>query len=73
MTEQNLFADFIKNNSINCVEYLVEGKLEDLPDFMKKMINSASSIMKENTIEKIKVFGGSITKNEEKFNEFIKK
>ncbi len=73
MTEQNLFADFIKNNSINCVEYLVEDKLEDLPDFMKKMINSATSIMKENTIEEIKVFGGSITKNEEKFNEFIKK
>ncbi|MFX1276005.1 MAG: hypothetical protein ACFFBP_16165 [Promethearchaeota archaeon] len=73
MSEQNLFADFVKEIAIDYTDYLVEGNLNDLPEYMKKMIENASSIMKENTIDEIKVLGGSIKKNEEKFNEFVKK
>ncbi len=73
MSEQNLFAEFMKQMAFDRAEYLVEGKVEDLSDFMKKMIESASSIIKENVVGEIKVLGGSIKKKEDKFNEFIKK
>ena len=72
MSEQNLFAEFLKKTAFDHAGYLVEGNLEDLPDYMKKMIENASSIMKENTVGDIKVFGGSIKKNEGKFNDFVK-
>ncbi|MFX1237128.1 MAG: hypothetical protein ACFE8P_05340, partial [Promethearchaeota archaeon] len=49
------------------------GKLEEFPEYMKNSIEKAIFIMKQNIIGDIKVFGGSVNKNKEKFDELTAK
>ncbi len=55
----------IKNSDFDISEYLV---FNELNNEQQKIIDNASSILKENTVDVVKIFGGSIEKNEDKLN-----
>jgi len=71
--EQKLFEEFLKAVQFDISEFLTEAKVAELPADQKKLIEDASSIMKDNLVGDIRAFGGDLKKNEEKFNEFQKK
>ena len=68
MSESKLFDIFVNSLNFDISEYLVD----ELTEFQKEVIDDATFIMKENIVEDIKVLGGSIKKNEEKFNDLLK-
>ena len=69
MSEQKLFQVFVNKLEFDPADYLVSGEEHELTDFQKKMIESATSIMKDNIIGEIKSFGGNLKVNDEKFKE----
>lgn len=69
MSESKLFDMFIGNLDFNINDFLVE----ELTDMQKEIIEEATFIFKENIVGELTTFGGNIKKNEEKFNEFMKK
>lgn len=69
MSEEKLFEIFINSLNFEINEYLVE----ELSDLQKEVIDDATFILKDNIVGEIKTFGGSIKKNEDKFNELMKK
>jgi hypothetical protein len=72
MSQEKLFNIFVNSLEFDVNDYLVEDELTEL---QKKIIDDATFIMKENIVEgeKVKCFGGSIKKNEEKFKELMKR
>ncbi|MBN1801124.1 MAG: hypothetical protein JW891_06415, partial [Candidatus Lokiarchaeota archaeon] len=73
MTEQNLFEELLDSLKFDIDTFIVEGKIDEIPEYMKKSIEEATFIMKQNIIGDLKIFGGSVTKNKEKFEELTKK
>ena len=73
MSEQKLFEVFVNKIQFEPFDYMVSSTEAELSDFQKKIIEDASSIMKDNVVGDVKSFGGNIKKNEEKFKEFEKK
>ena len=69
MSEQKLFQVFVNKLEFDPADYLVSGEEHELTDFQKKMIESATSIMKDNIMGEIKSFGGNLKVNDEKFKE----
>lgn len=69
MSEEKLFNIFVNKVNFDVSDYLVE----ELTEFQKQVVDDATFILKENIVGEIKSFGGSIKKNEDKFNEFMKK
>jgi len=69
LSEAKLWSIFINSLQFNVNDYLVE----ELTDFQRQIIDDATFILKENIIGEIKALGGSVKKNEPKFNEFMKK
>jgi len=72
LAEKKLFEVFVNKLEFNLADYLITSTEAELSDFQKKAIESATSIMKDNIVEEIKSFGGSLKKNEEKFKELEK-
>jgi hypothetical protein len=70
LSEKKLFDVFANKVQFNVEDYLVPSSESELSDFQKKIIEKATSILKGNTIGDIKLFAGSVKKNEEKFKEF---
>ncbi len=73
LSEQKLFEVFVNKMQFKSSDYLISSTEAELSDFQKRMIEDASSIMKDNIVGEIKSFGGNLKKNEEKFKEFEKK
>ncbi|MFX1364063.1 MAG: hypothetical protein ACFFCE_14930 [Promethearchaeota archaeon] len=73
MSQQKLFNIFVNKLEFDPLEYLVSSEEQELTEFQKKMIENATTIMKDNIIGEIKAFGGNLKVNEEKFKEFEKK
>ena len=73
MSEQKLFQVFVNKLEFDPADYLVSGEEHELTDFQKKMIESATSIMKDNIVGEIKSFGGNLKVNDEKFKELENK
>ncbi len=73
MTEQNLFEELLDNLKFDIYPFIFEAKMEALPEYMKKSVEEATFIMKQNIVGDLKIFGGSVDKNKEKFEEFTKK
>jgi len=69
LSEQKLFQVFVNKLEFDLTDYLVSGEEHELTDFQKKMIESATSIMKDNIMGEIKSFGGNLKVNDEKFKE----
>lgn len=69
MSEEKLFNIFVNKLSFDVSDYLVD----ELTEFQKQVVDDAIFILKENVVGEIKSFGGSIKKNEDKFNDFMKK
>jgi hypothetical protein len=69
LSESKLVNMFISNIDFNIEEFLIE----ELTDMQKEIIDEATFIFKDNIVGNLVTLGGSIKKNEEKFNEFIKK
>ena len=72
LAEKKLFEVFVNKLEFNLADYLVASTEAELSDFQKKVIESATSIMKDNIVEEIKSFGGNLKKNEEKFKDLEK-
>ncbi len=68
MSEAKLFEIFINSLDFDVSDYLVE----ELTELQSKIINDATFILKDNIVGDVKSYGGSVKKNEEKFNEFMK-
>jgi len=73
VSEQKLFQVFQNKLEFDPADYLVASEENELTDFQKKAIESATSIMKDNIVGDIKLFGGSLKANEEKFKELEKR
>lgn len=73
MSEQKLFEVFVNKMQFDPSDYLLLSSEAELSNFQKKMIEDATSIMKENIVGDVKSFGGKLKENEEKFKEFEKK
>ncbi len=69
MSEQKLFDVFINTIEFDPSDFLVSSEEQQLTEFQKKTIESATSIMKDNIVGDIKSFGGNLKINEEKFKE----
>lgn len=69
MSEVKLISIFIQNLQFHIEDYLVE----EISDMQKEIIDDATFIFKENIAGEIKSFGGSVKKNEEKFDQMMKK
>ena len=69
MSEAKLISIFIQNLQFQVEDYLVE----DITEMQKEIIDDATFIFKENIAGEIKSFGGSVKKNEEKFDQMMKK
>jgi hypothetical protein len=54
------FKDLVKNLDFNVSNYLV---FNELTKEQQTIIDNATSILKENTVDEIKIFGGNIEKN----------
>ncbi|MCK5343799.1 MAG: hypothetical protein KAR20_10365, partial [Candidatus Heimdallarchaeota archaeon] len=63
---KKLFQVFVNKLEFDPFEFLIP---DELTDFQKKMIDSATSIMKENIVGEVKSFGGNVKANEDKFKE----
>ncbi|MFX1575098.1 MAG: hypothetical protein ACFFB0_20365 [Promethearchaeota archaeon] len=72
MAEKKLFEVFVNKLEFTLADYLIASTEAELSDFQKKAIESATLIMKDNIVEEIKAFGGSLKINEEKFKELEK-
>ncbi|MFW9878279.1 MAG: hypothetical protein ACFFG0_34795 [Candidatus Thorarchaeota archaeon] len=70
---KKLFQVFINKLEFEIAEYLVSSEEQDLSNFQKEQIEKATSILKENIVGDIKLFGGNLKGNEEKFKELEKK
>jgi len=68
LSEIKLFEIFINSLNFDVSEYLVE----ELTELQKKIVDDATFILKENIVGEVISFGGSVKKNEEKFNELMK-
>jgi len=68
LSEAKLFEIFINSLDFDVSDYLVE----ELTELQSKIINDATFILKDNIVGDVKSYGGSVKKNEEKFNEFMK-
>ncbi|MEJ2296035.1 MAG: hypothetical protein P8Y23_14865 [Candidatus Lokiarchaeota archaeon] len=68
MSEAKLISIFIQNLQFQVEDYLVE----EITDLQKEVIDDATFIFKENIAGEIKTFGGSVKKNEEKFDQMMK-
>ncbi|MFW9930062.1 MAG: hypothetical protein ACFFD1_11775 [Candidatus Thorarchaeota archaeon] len=68
MSEAKLISIFIQNLQFRVEDYLVE----EITDLQKEVIDDATFIFKENIAGEIKTFGGSVKKNEEKFDQMMK-
>ena len=69
MSEAKLLSIFIQNLQFKVEDYLVE----EITDMQKEIIDDATFIFKENIAGEIKSFGGSVKKNEEKFDQMMEK
>jgi len=69
LSEAKLISIFIQSLQLRIEDYLVE----EVTDMQKEIIDDATFIFKENIAGAIKSFGGSVKKNEEKFDEMMKK
>ncbi|MFW9998656.1 MAG: hypothetical protein ACFE9Q_10205 [Candidatus Hodarchaeota archaeon] len=69
MAEQKLIQVFINKLEFDPADYLVSSEEQELNDFQKKVIEKATSIMKDNIVGEIKSFGGNVKIHEEKFKE----
>ena len=69
MSEQDLFEEFVNSLQFNVSDYLDT----ELSDSQNKLIDDATFILQDNIVGDIKKFGGSLLKNKEKFDNFIKK
>jgi len=69
LSEEKLISIFIQNLQFQIEDYLEE----EITDMQKEIIENATFIFKDNIIGEIKSFGGSVKKNEEKFDEMIEK
>jgi len=69
LSESKLFDMFINSLNFDISEYLVE----ELTELQKEVIDDATFILKDNIVGELKALGGSIKKNEEKFNELLNK
>ncbi|MHA1912746.1 MAG: hypothetical protein ACW986_01265 [Promethearchaeota archaeon] len=67
---KKLFQVFINKLEFDPFEFVIPN---ELTDFQKKVIDSATSIMKENIVGEVKSFGGNVKVNEEKFKDLEKK
>ncbi len=68
MSEAKLISIFIQSLEFHVEDYLIE----EITDMQKEIIDNATLIFKGNILGDIKSFGGSVKKNEEKFNEMMK-
>jgi len=55
----------IKNSDFDISKYLV---FNEVNDEQQKIIDNATSILQENVVDEVKIFGGSIEKGEDKLN-----
>ena len=69
MSEAKLISIFIQNLQFQVEDYLVE----EITDMQKQIIDDATFIFKENIAGEIRSYGGSVKKNEDKFDQMIKK
>jgi len=69
LSEAKLISIFIQNLQFQVEDYLVE----EITDMQKQIIDDATFIFKENIAGEIRSLGGSVKKNEEKFDQMIKK
>ncbi|MFW9951775.1 MAG: hypothetical protein ACFFKA_16790, partial [Candidatus Thorarchaeota archaeon] len=67
MSETKLFDIFVNGLNFNINDYLVD----ELTEYQEEVIENATFIMKDNIVEEVKAFGGSVKKNDERFNEMI--
>ena len=67
MAEQEVFKKFIDNLEFDITEYLDI----EVSENQNKLIEEATSIMKDNIIGEVKKYGGNLKKNAEKFENFI--
>lgn len=73
MSEQKLFQVFVNKLEFDPSEYLVSSDEHELTASQKKIIDDATTIMKDNIVGEIKTFGGNLKINEDKFKELEKK
>jgi hypothetical protein len=73
MSEQKLFQVFQNKLEFDPADYLVASEEHELTDFQKKVIESATTIMKDNIVGDIRSFGGNLKVNEEKIKDLEKK
>jgi len=73
LSEQKLFQVFVNKLEFDPIDYLVSSKEHELTDYQKKIIESATSIMKDNIVGEITSFGGNLKVNEDKFKELEKR
>ena len=73
MSEHKLFEVFVNKMRFEPNDYMIPSTEAELSNFQKKMIEDATSIMKDNIVGDIKSFGGNLKENEEKFKVFEKK
>jgi len=69
LAEQEVIKKFIDNLEFDMSEYLDD---IEVSENQNKLIEEASSIMKENIVGEVKKYGGNLKKNAEKFENFIK-
>jgi len=69
LSEAKLISIFIQNLQFRVEDYLVE----EITDMQKQIIDDATFIFKENIAGEIRSYGGSVKKNEDKFDQMIKK
>jgi len=68
LAEQELFEKFVDSLQFDASEYLDT----ELTEFQNNLIEEATFILKDNIVGDIKKLGGNLTKNKEKFENFIK-
>lgn len=64
-----MFEQFIKGLQFDVSDYLI---LNELSENQKKVIEDATSILKDNIVGDVKSYGGNLEKNEERFEKFVK-
>jgi hypothetical protein len=73
LSEQKLFQVFVNKLEFDPGDFIVSNEEHELVDSQKKIIDSATLIMKENLVGEIKSYGGNLKVNDEKFKEIEKK